>query len=308
VIFPTIASKINAMRSFIFILSCVLLCGTLKAQKDSSKFSLHDAWLIAGVNVTPLNPISVEEIRGFAKPHEASFLDEDITNYKRSFGYRSSAARTAVSSGVSFRYRDPEKKWQNRSRFRISLSYNRNRAAVSGCDADSVFTVGTVTTAGQPTFVVEKHKRRNFEFAYYANSLQAEMDHLFTTSQDKLVSLYFGYSIGLGATFASYIEAVKSYQEYDSEAKGSPQGVYYSKFIKEETYKEKIKAKSGIVGSVGMPMGIQVRLSKKRKQLSHINLGLEIKPRLSCFYINNTMIPVWQYNFPIIPSIRYRFH
>lgn len=306
-IFPTITNKINTMKSFIFILSCVVMCGTLTAQSDSSKFFINDVWLIAGLNVTPLNPISVEMMRDFAKPYGSSFLDEDIANYKRSFGYRSSAARTGVSLGLSLRYKDPKKRWQKRSRFRFSLRYDQNRLAVSGCEIDSVSVIGSVTTVGQPSFLIEKHKRRNFEFAYYANSIQVEIDHLFSTNQEKLISVYVGYRVGLGATFASYIEALKTYQEYDTEAEGSSPEIHYSNFIKEEYSKERIKAKNGVLASVGIPLGIQVRLSKKRKMLSHLNLGLEIQPKLSCFYINKTTLPVVQYNFPIIPSVRYTF-
>ncbi len=296
------------MKQFIFVLICVICWDKSTAQSDSSKFLSHDVWLIAGLNVTPLNPISVETMRGFAKPHTSSFLDEDITNYKRSFGYRSSSARSGVSLGLSFRYKDPKKRWQRRSRFRFLLRYDQNRLAVSGCESDSVSAIGTVTTSGQPSFLVEKHKRRNFEFAYYTNSIQAEIHHLFSTNQEKLISVYFGYSIGLGATFGSYIEAVKTYQEYDTEAKGSSPEIHYSNFVKEEDTRERIKAKNGILGSVGIPFGIQVRLSKKRKMLSHLNLGLEIQQKLSCFYISNTVVPVVQYNFPIIPSIRYQFN
>jgi len=61
------------------------------------------------------------------------------------------------------------------------------------------------------------------------------------------------------------------------------------------------------MGAVGFPIGINVRLSKKKKVLSHFNLGLEMQPKLSCFYINKELISAWQLNLPIVPNIKYRF-
>ncbi len=299
------------MKPFIFILSCVMMCGTLTAQKDSSKLIFHDTWLVPFLNVTGSENVDFESIQKSAKNSDEIKEPTNFQNYFKSPASRTTNVNAGISLGFGFKLRNAKRKCMKNSVFRFSANYVKMDLMRSDYGVDSTKWVGAIGFGGIPGahgFSIIEHKNHYVNYSYSSSIIYAEASHLFTTNQSKIISAYVGYSVGVGGSISSEIQESNYYSRYLSDAEDDPDEVRYRDDLESKWETKTYKAKGGVLLNVGMPTGVQVRLSKKRKTMGKFYLGIETIPKMTFFFINGEVVSRPQINVPMTPFIRYRFN
>jgi len=219
---------------------------------------------------------------------ESLLLTENLNDFSHhNFGMRGNGGSGSFSTLLEISFRDKEGTgYRHGPILRFGLTYfggmgfSHSLFKSERMPYDTLFSSGS----GQVSYrdsVFEK----NYDMRYQSNQLHLDVSVIYRTNSKSLLSAYAG--VGVSAGMAVFSETTIAYYENNySQNVGGSSGYndyrnYDSDFRKEETFSNT----QNFAMQVYVPIGIALKLAKKREFFRDLHLFTEFRPGLGYFQI-----------------------
>lgn len=287
------------------IIVVIVLSSKLFAQNDSTK-RISFVGLNFNFNSNSTINGSQEDFQQLNKSNN-SILNIDMSKYKHSsYGYTNSMSSGAgLICGLRF--------FPNKKNFitRFSLGVEENYLMGSHYQNDSAEYLGHFTSTNSSVNSNDVIAN-NYKYVSYESKIinvQLNAAQLFYTKREKLFSFYSGVSLNISSSIQSRVVANyntgQTIYNIDSVTGQKSFGMFY---MNNRIYiSESSKAKAIAYVGFGIPLGLEARLSKKRKVLRQLTYGFEIMPTYN-YLITNVLAQQTFFSIRLTPMhLTYRF-
>jgi hypothetical protein len=276
---------------------CTLLCIFLipfcsPAQQTSKKISrihVHDIQFQIGVLVQGNSDGSLNDFKSLAP--KSVLWNEDLSTFLQPNKY-GPPATGSFSALLGFQFSDKNKKvYKTNPLLRLGINYSYGNNLKSSLTYQSNKTIDTLVSSqtGQ-TIYRDSVTSKEYTLNYSVEQIRFDASVIFSTNFKTRCSLFAGIGFSAGASMNTKTKIGYDHYEYTyfRYANGLAANLYgnyrgrNSSDIKTETFKNK----NTFAGSVYLPLGIDIRLGRKRDFWKMIHFYYELRPG-----INFTPIP-----------------
>lgn len=271
-----------------FMLLCIHFSAT--AQEEATKplpgVSVHDFYLHTGSHLEQHNYATLNDFQALAS--QSQLLQNDLSGFSSLIDYYGISGNTMVSALLGLQFSNKEKtSLKANPLLRLGITYFSSNTISGGLSKHQSQPYDTLTSSqtGQ-TIYLDSVQNEYYNMNYSYEQVRIEGSLIFRTNPQARLSIYGGVGLSAGLSVNARTDI---YHSTDASVQQSNNGNYYSYYSYYGTgnYEtESIRNKTNLGVSAFIPLGIDLRLGKKREFWKRLHLFYEMKPG-----INITSIP-----------------
>ncbi|MFL5753396.1 MAG: hypothetical protein ACJ76F_08315 [Bacteroidia bacterium] len=271
------------MKAFL-ILSSLLLPVLSSPGQDSTAYAkrarLSGVSVVAGLSAKHSNAMSTALLLKICP----ELSTKDYLNYTLNNSGYSVNPNEMISVNALFDLYNTRRKSYSRRQLFLGLAYYKDNELYSGYIRSWHKRIDTLySSSGAPELYRDSVSLDNYSLNYVNHSIALDLQQVFSTSSDKIVSIFFGYGLSFNYSINSQIkERYNSVRGLSSSSSPMFSGTAYLPQYGAENYKfyhsqQSYTAKRSIAYKIFVPLGINFRLSQKRHLLSKVVLSLQAR-------------------------------
>jgi hypothetical protein len=242
--------------------------------KEVKRMSIKEASLSIGGGTENIGAFNQNEIKTVAPA--LSFVnkisDSKLTTY--SSYYKSlSATNLTLNIGVQFKNKNGAA-YKTNPIWRVGFSNLNNMNTSNTWGKNESFTIESFTSNNGQFIFVDSFNRKYLTAAFTSKEFRVENSINFRTNPSNRVSLYGGLGFGVGISYQS--ELLANYREYSYKIYSYTSSTSNAGTISELS--ENYKTENGKSAFAYLPIGAELKLSKRNDLLKRTSLFLEARP------------------------------
>lgn len=278
----------NILSAIILLTVSFSVFGQEQPPKTIKKISIHDFYIQTGMFFERNTNGTLTDFKTLAP--QSVLLNNNMTDFSQSVGF-SMTGNTMFSVMLGLQFSDKQKTiYKANPLLRLGISYFSGTTLTGGSYKEDRKPYDTLTSTqtGQ-TVYIDSVTTKNYSMNYSSEQLRFDGSLIFRTNPEARWSIYTGIGITAGLSINANTDIYYSnYGRTETRyANGSTSSSYnYSSSDNSNSKTEKIKNKTNFGASTYIPMGIDIRIGKKREFWKRTHLFYELRPG-----INITSIP-----------------
>lgn len=264
-------------------------------EKDGSakekKFQLVNFSGFYSEGSEKINRGSLENFKSLAPNSE--ILDDDLTGFDV-YSYTGRSLVETYSVNCGFQFTDKEKsKLKKNSEIRIGLNFSRHLHLSSSFDK---------YLFSDPQSYPDSNIHYNYSMNSSSKQLQLDLSYLYNILPDARFSFYVGLGFQPGLHYSNVTRVSNSIRSYSTS--NTPNDEHYWDYGHSLSRGEVFKNKAGFSLSANVPIGVDLKLSKKDPFLRSVHLFLEARPSAKLLFLP-TLSPIAYAHLNIGGGIRF---
>ncbi len=258
------------------------------AQTDSSSSSKQFKLVEARISLGMFNNKNALSDIGYFNTlsgNQSTILPDNLTAYSVEGGYSGSGLFSLQLGWIKKSKKTND--YNNNRIFRLGIDFYTPSIMNYSYRNEKIARIDTLTSSQNgSSYYVDSVITDYYNAAYNSSVLQVTFSAIYSTSQAHQVALYGGLEGALGITFNNYTN-ISYYTDFSNRitlannVSTYEQSRYNVVFNSAETFRNK----TGFTAALGVPLGIDLRLGKKREFWEKLHLFSEVTPYISLFYV-----------------------